>query len=166
MERLDDALANELRRVAGTAPVWPDPVARVRAAAGTQRRHRIAVLAAACAVVAVAGVAGAIPRFGLVKVPAAGSGQLADAPKERGMQVGKKYRFTLYTHCGIEFARFDGRWWHTAPLIDRGNPPRGWGNPSQRGKLMLLDEDRAEFRGDNGKKLTFTPANEQPPMCM
>ena len=62
--------------------------------------------------------------------------------------VGRGYRYELYTHCGIRDAYFGGRWWLAAPPLDDGsaNPPRGWGNPTQEGRMRLTAPRRAEFR--------------------
>lgn len=232
MERLDDLLATEFGRVAATAPAWDDPAGRVRAAARRDQRRRVALLAAACVTVALAGIAVAVPRHRDAAIaPLGGGGQVPASPSEEptpaevpsetpsptptphpgpsrtaapsptpepttppptvqvgppsptpspteslpehpppygpGMTIGKEYDYSLYTHCGIEFATFDGRRWRTEPLDDgSGNPPAGWGNPSQSGAVVLLTRDRAEFRGDNGETLLFEPTNERPPMCM
>jgi hypothetical protein len=55
---------------------------------------------------------------------------------------------TLYTHCGIRFAKIGGRWCEAGrPLSDgSGNPPPGWGNPSQPGSIRMLSASVAEFR--------------------
>jgi hypothetical protein len=230
MERLDDLIATELGRVAATAPVWGDPAARVRAAARRDHRRRVALLAAACVTVALAGIAVAVPRHRDAAIaPLGDGGQVPASPSEEpapsevpsetatptprpeptrttvpsptpkpttppptvqvgpptptpsptesrpvypppygpGMTIGKEYDYSLNTHCGIEFATFDGRRWRTEPLNDgSGNPPDGWGNPTQSGAVVLLARDRAEFRGDNGETLLFEPTDEKPSMCM
>ncbi|HVF04333.1 MAG TPA: hypothetical protein VNA20_05810 [Frankiaceae bacterium] len=95
------------------------------------------------------------------------SGYLHPAPMGEGMETGRWYRYDLYTHCGIEFAQFDGRHWRTERLDDgSNNPPPGWNNPYQSGIVALLDRDLAEFRGHNGKTLHFTPTDRPPPPCM
>ncbi|MFN2470436.1 MAG: hypothetical protein ABR583_05500 [Gaiellaceae bacterium] len=85
-----------------------------------------------------------------------------------GVEPGARYEFTLYTHCGIEYARFDGRWWLADPPLDDGshNPPRGWGNPSQPGTMELVAPDRAKFRAEE-LSATFrpAPASYEPPGC-
>jgi len=45
--------------------------------------------------------------------------------------------YTLYTHCGIRFAKIGGRWFEAdRPLSDgSGNPPPGWGNPEAVAEL-------------------------------
>jgi len=45
---------------------------------------------------------------------------------------------SVYTHCGVESIRIDGRWWYAKPPLynqDRSGPPAGWGDPHQEGTL-------------------------------
>ena len=65
--------------------------------------------------------------------------------------------YTLYTHCGIRFAKIGGRWFEAdRPLSDgSGNPPPGWGNPSQRGDIKMLSASAAEFRDSLGHVVRF-----------
>ncbi|GAB3850280.1 hypothetical protein [Dactylosporangium cerinum] len=63
--------------------------------------------------------------------------------------------FELYTHCGIDEAFFDGRYYEAAePLSDgSGNPPPGWGNPSQDGTIRVISATEARFHSDAGDVL-------------
>lgn len=76
--------------------------------------------------------------------------------------------YTLYTHCGIEWARIDGTFWRaTRRLSDgNGNPPRGWGNPSQTGALVFLNSATARFQSPAGS-VTFrrTARTRSPVTC-
>ena len=65
--------------------------------------------------------------------------------------------YTLYTHCGIRFAKIGGRWFEAdRPLSDgSGNPPPGWGNPSQPGTIKMLSASVAEFRDSLGHVVRF-----------
>ena len=61
-----------------------------------------------------------------------------EAPYGPGAEVGVAYDYSLYVHCGVEWARVDGVWWRTEPLNDgNANPPDGWANPYHRGELTL-----------------------------
>lgn len=78
----------------------------------------------------------------------------------------RSFPYTLYTHCGIRFASFDGRVWATAPLSDgNGNPPAGWGNPGQAGWVDIMSERSAVFTASGLPPLTFHPTNEPLPLC-
>lgn len=65
--------------------------------------------------------------------------------------------YTLYTHCGIRFAKIGGRWFEAdRPLSDgSGDPPPGWGNPSQPGTITMLSASVAEFRDSLGHVVRF-----------
>lgn len=82
------------------------------------------------------------------------------------MHRGRPY--ALYTHCGIEWARIDGVFWQaTRPLSDgNGNPPLGWGNPYQQGRLTLTSRTTAEFSSPAGS-VTFkrTERTRPPFLC-
>ncbi len=85
-----------------------------------------------------------------------------------GVRMGVAYEYELYTHCGIRQAYFAGRYWVADPPLGdgSGNPPPGWGNPTQRGSMELVAPQRAEFRaGPLGA--TFEPAapSFRPQMC-
>lgn len=69
-------------------------------------------------------------------------------PREAQLQVGEEYDYTLMTHCGIEWARIGGSWWRTDPLNDgNANPPGGWANPSQVGRIRMESADSIVFTG-------------------
>lgn len=65
--------------------------------------------------------------------------------------------YTMYTHCGIRFAKIGGRWFEAGrPLSDGSdNPPPGWGNPSQPGTIRMLSASVAEFRDSLGHVVRF-----------
>ena len=83
-----------------------------------------------------------------------------DLPYGAGVEIGIRYEYLLYTHCGVLAARIDGREWDAdPPLLDDvgANPPPGWGNPFDRGTMVLLASDVAEFRSASGKVARFRP---------
>ena len=65
--------------------------------------------------------------------------------------------FTLYTHCGIDEAKFEDRYYEAVhPLSDgNGNPPDGWGNPQQSGTMRAVSPVEAEFRHPAGHVVLF-----------
>lgn len=65
-----------------------------------------------------------------------------------GCAASEGKEFTLYTHCGIHHLILDGVVYLAEPALDDGNanPPPGWGNPSQRGRLVLTGDGGADFR--------------------
>jgi len=73
--------------------------------------------------------------------------------------------FSVYTHCGIENLRIDGRWWHASPPLynqERSDPPAGWGDPHQEGTLTMESADRAVFEA-LGQRVVFVPAPDNEP---
>lgn len=82
-----------------------------------------------------------------------------EPPYGVGVEVGRTYRYVLYVHCGVRWARIDGEYWETATLGDGANPPRGWGNPLDDGTLVLLDGDSAEYTGGPDVTIEFERDN-------
>lgn len=74
--------------------------------------------------------------------------------------------FSVYTHCGVESFRLDGRWWHARPPLydrERSGPPAGWGDPHQEGTLTMVSADRAVFEA-LGQRIVFVPAPDNEPV--
>jgi hypothetical protein len=88
----------------------------------------------------------------------------ATPPATTSAHRGKPYR--LYTHCGIQWARIDGTFWQAIkPLSDGdGNPPPGWGNPYEEGKLTLTSHTTAEFTSPVGNVTFKRTERTQPPV--
>lgn len=120
-----------------------------------------------------------ILAIGVVVSACSGDDDVADGPAQAdidgdppyglGAEVGETYDYTLYTHCGIEWARIDGVWWQAPTPLDGGNanPPPGWGNPYDDGELEIVDETRAIYRGGAGEDVEFerTDLIEPPFSC-
>src|ERR1017187_2403222 len=65
--------------------------------------------------------------------------------------------YSLYTHCGIGYARIDGHWYRASPPQSdgSGNPPSGWANPYQRGTIQVISRVEAKFRDTAGHHVWF-----------
>ena len=65
--------------------------------------------------------------------------------------------YSLYTHCGIDWARIHGRWYRASPPLSdgSGNPPSGWGNPYQQGTIRMISSTEAEFADSAGHHVRF-----------
>ena len=55
------------------------------------------------------------------------SPQIEGLPCADGVEFNTLYPYILYTHCGLLWTYFNGRWWEASPPLDDGfgNPPRG-----------------------------------------
>ncbi len=91
----------------------------------------------------------------------------ASAPTAR-----KPVPYSLYTHCGIDYAQVGNRSYEaTPPLSDgSGNPPPGWGNPYQPGILTVISPTQAVFTDKAGHRVVFTlvpsgPGRTTAPVC-
>lgn len=69
----------------------------------------------------------------------------------------------LYTHCGIDYLQVGPDWFERVggPLVNEGNPPAGWSNPSQPGRVTVTD-DLAIFTDDAGHQESFKKVDEPP----
>lgn len=87
----------------------------------------------------------------------------ASPPCGSGAAEGMRYRFDLMTHCGIEWAYFDGRYWVPRRPVD---PPSDWAAVTG-GTMTLTERDRAVFDGPSGPDVHFVPAPDayEPPTC-
>ena len=84
-------------------------------------------------------------------------------PCTAGVEEGVGYRFNLLTHCGIEWAYFDGRYWVPMPMLDA---PSHWAG-IEAGTIVLEQPGVALFEADEGGGARFVPAprSYRPPDC-
>jgi hypothetical protein len=75
-------------------------------------------------------------------------------------RVGVDYPTALFTHCGVRWAYFDGRYW----VID---PPQPEGANLVYGVMTLLSANELAFDGEDGRRYAFkrAPASFSPPLC-
>lgn len=88
---------------------------------------------------------------------------------ESAPPMGEAVRFFIYTHCGVESLRVDGRWWRAVETLpgggEPGEPPDGWGDPYQEGELTLNSKDSITFE-TKGEEVDFVPSEDEPTkMC-
>jgi hypothetical protein len=81
-----------------------------------------------------------------------------------GVELGVGYRFNLQTHCGIEWAYFDGRYWVPKAKV---RTPNHWANITA-GTMILERPDIAVFGDSEGGGARFVPASAsyRPPPCL
>lgn len=76
--------------------------------------------------------------------------------------------FKLYTHCGVEYAQIRGERWHADPPLynkSGSSPPAGWGDPYQRGTMVVESSQQAVFIA-LGQEVIFVPAPDNEPVRM
>ncbi len=107
-------------------------------------------------------------RLALVSVVLliAGCGAQANpsSPTATRARLGRPY--WLYTHCGIQWAEIAGTFWRaTRALSDgNGNPPAGWGNPYQQGRLVIVGQRMARFDASPGRVTFERTSRRKPPL--
>jgi len=91
-----------------------------------------------------------------------GNGQFRFLPTSGHISLGVPYRFALSTHCGLDFpvaVDFDQSFWDpigAGPAAGgSGNPPPGFGNPTDHGIMTLMSPTRAQFRSSGGVVIQF-----------
>ncbi|MCA1605245.1 MAG: hypothetical protein LC775_07200 [Acidobacteria bacterium] len=76
------------------------------------------------------------------------------APAEPGVS----YRYTLQTHCGVDWnVDFDGSFWHAIAekrAIESGDY-RTLGNPSDNGEMTLTSPQRTLYKSNKGPEIVF-----------
>jgi hypothetical protein len=88
------------------------------------------------------------------RVPLVCSPEHKQLPCTGGVEEGVGYRFTLLTHCGIEWAYFDGRYWVPESGVEA---PSHWAN-FESGTIVLERPGVAVFEANDGGDARFVPA--------
>ena len=123
-------------------------------------RRALLVLSLAGAVLAVSGCGAASD---------APSG--SPAPTASVLDLGAAQPHQLYTHCGVIWTQFQGATWYADPPLSdgNGNPPPGFGNPTDSGTMRRVSAHRAQYVSSSGRTVTFVdslPAGaSDPPLC-
>ena len=92
-------------------------------------------------------------------MPTPGQDHLEGPPQGPGVEIGTGYPYTLYVHCGIRDARFDGRLWMADPMLSdgSGNPPLDWAPADSVGIMELVNDNMAVFTAESGRTIQFKP---------
>lgn len=122
--------------------------ALVYATAGAQRTST-ALSDSATSAAVVTAIAKTAPTYAAQQTIQAATyeAEMHPTPQSAHVERGKAYPFVLFTHCGIDYVDFNGSFWD---VLEKKYAPRSLGNPSQRGTMTLIEEDRAMFKFDNG----------------
>ena len=76
-----------------------------------------------------------------------------------GVEIGTVFPYTLYLHCAIYDAYFDGRIWMAQVVPEEwgGTFPPGWTRDDANGQMTLVEEDLAVFTSKTGITVEFVP---------
>ncbi|PAZ11575.1 hypothetical protein CLM62_34900 [Streptomyces sp. SA15] len=79
------------------------------------------------------------------------------------------YPYDIYTHCGIKWVKFGGRWWvldSVFPGVEqvKGEPPSRY-SQKLAGYMTLIGPDAANFDAVGMPTMQFVPTEEEPPGC-
>jgi hypothetical protein len=97
------------------------------------------------------------------RVPLLCSPEPTQPPCTGGVEEGIAYRFNLLTHCDIEWAYFDGRYWVPKPRVDTPSDLAG----IEAGTIVLEHRGVAVFEAIKGGtvRVVPAPASYHPPDC-
>ncbi|MCX4988482.1 MULTISPECIES: hypothetical protein [unclassified Streptomyces] len=81
----------------------------------------------------------------------------------------KPYPYDIYTHCGIKWVKFGGRWWTLDTVFPGVEQVKGERAPrytqTLAGYMTLIGPDTANFDAAGMPTLQFVPAKKNPPGC-
>ena len=99
------------------------------------------------------------PTLTPTPMPAVERDRPEEPPQGPGVEIGTGYPYTLYVHCGVRDARFDGRFWMADPMLSdgSGNPPLDWAPADSVGIMELVNDNLAVFTAESGRTIQFKP---------
>ncbi len=88
-----------------------------------------------------------------------------EIPCTAGVEEGVSYSFTLQTHCGVEWAYFDGHFWIPGSKVATREP--SFQRNFTSGRMVIVRSGVALFEADDGGSVRFVPARRsyRPPRC-
>jgi hypothetical protein len=103
----------------------------------------------------------------VVVVSGCGGSQTTGQPAQETSPVDSAHgvSYKLFTHCGIKWAKIRGTFWRAEHELSdgNGNPPEGWGNPFQAGRLSFRSQRTATFRSPAGVVVFHRTSQSMPP---
>ena len=99
------------------------------------------------------------PTLTPTPMPAVERDRPEEPPQGPGVEIGTGYPYTLYVHCGVRDAQFDGRIWMADPTVSDKeiNPPSDWIEDDFEGVMELVRDDFALFTARSGRIIKFKP---------
>src|SRR5215210_4345584 len=103
----------------------------------------------------------------LIAVSGCGGSETAGQPEQETSPLASAHGvpFSLYTHCGIKWAKIRGTFWRAEHALSDGNAnrPEGWGNPVESGRLSFQSRRTATFRSTAGQAIFHRTSKSNPP---
>ena len=158
----EDDLRRGLRALAGAVPPV-DPMTGPAVALG--RRYRLLRRLGQTAIAVVAAAASTAVAVTALAGGTGGTGPASPGPGARPSPsaTATAFPYQLYVHCGVNYANFDGRWWHTDP--EQGRPGPG-ADPAITGTMTLVSPTLARFHSDDPPlDVEFHPSSPPPAWC-
>lgn len=96
-----------------------------------------------------------------------GEGKWPKGPAEPEQHT--PYPYDIYTHCGIKWVKFGGRWWVLDSVFTGAEQVRG--EPAARdgqriaGYMTLIGPETANFDAAGMPTMQFVPTGKEPPGC-
>ena len=92
-------------------------------------------------------------------MPTPGRNRPEGPPQGLGAEIGIGYPFSLYVHCGVRDAQFDGRIWMADPTVSDKeiNPPSDRTEDDFEGVMELVRDDLALFTARSGRIIKIKP---------
>ena len=99
------------------------------------------------------------PTLTPTPMPAVERDRPEEPPQGPGVEIGTGYPYTLYVHCGVRDAQFDGRIWMADPTVSDKeiNPPSDWTDDDSVGIMELVNDNLAVFTAESGRTIQFNP---------
>ena len=99
------------------------------------------------------------PTLTPTPMPAVERDRPEEPPQGPGVEIGTGYPYTLYVHCGVRDAQFDGRIWMADPTVSDKeiNPPSDWTDDDSVGIMELVNDNLAVFTAESGRTIQFKP---------
>ncbi|ULR55065.1 hypothetical protein [Streptomyces deccanensis] len=81
----------------------------------------------------------------------------------------KPYPYDIYTHCGIKWVKFGGRWWVLDSVFlgaeQVKGEPRSQASQRLAGYMTLIGPDTANFDAAGMPTMQFVPTEDEPGGC-
>lgn len=118
---------------------------------------KISLLLACVLALAACGSSDELPGVETVCEP-----EIEEAPCTDGVEQNAAYSFRLMTHCGIEWAYFDGRFWVPREEV---KTPSDWAAVTAGTMTLVIEREAVFEREPHSIRFVPAPDSYRPPPC-